>query len=267
MKTHLIRLGSVVPHGVGGPEAGCIDLIYSFLLQEYHQNIYSHIGINQIGDDLDEFVMKMPGNCIHINIRYPVHENFESKSVTEKNRIRLDVVHESLLRIAKEDNKLDIDKLEIIRDKILKQDFSFDLVYKVFLNKKNESLLAKIIITPLEDRFKYFVIVEENEIVKCKHLIYIGMPSDYYIDGLFSTGKWKGVNEFIVSGKKKEMEIHINVDKCSVEYLNVSGYNGKAPFFELMKKQSSKDENDKAYKNWIHSLPPAIAAIVAQEAN
>lgn len=267
MKTHLIRLGSVVPHGVGGPEAGCIDLIYTFLLQEYQQNVYSYIGINQIGDDLNEFVMKKPGNCIYINIRYPVYEDFENRSVAEKNRIRLDVVHESLLRIANEDKKFDINKLEIIRDRVLKQDFSFDLVYKIFLNKKREGLLAKIIITPLEDRFKYFVLIEENEITKCKNLIYIGKPSDYYIDGLFSSGKWKGINEFVVTGKNKEMEIHAYVDKCSIEYINTSGYKGKAPFFELMKQHSSKDETDNAYKDWIHSLPPGIAAIITHEPN
>jgi hypothetical protein len=114
-----IRLGSVVLHGVGGPEAGAIDYIYIYLLQEFKQCFYSRIGINQVGDDLTEFVMKEPGNKIHVNIRYPVYEDFETKSKEEKNLIRLDVIHTSLLRVAEYDGKFDVNKLEAIKQKIL----------------------------------------------------------------------------------------------------------------------------------------------------
>src|ERR1700683_733173 len=114
MKTG-VRLGSVVAHGVGGPEAAALDLIYFFLLQEFGQALYSHIIINQIGNNLDEFVMKEPGNKIHVNIRYPAYEDFEAKSKDEKNMIMLDVIHSALLRVADYDKKLDIIQLEGIR--------------------------------------------------------------------------------------------------------------------------------------------------------
>src|SRR5437667_12875436 len=107
MKTQL-RLNSVVPHGVGsGSESLALDLIYEFLLREFAQAIYRYISINQIGSELNEFVMKEPGNKIHVNIRYPAHEDFESKSADEKNEIRLDIVHTALLRVAEYDKKLD----------------------------------------------------------------------------------------------------------------------------------------------------------------
>jgi hypothetical protein len=73
VKTNIFRLISVVKHGVGGSGAGMLDLIFSFLLQEFELDIYSYITINQIGDDLNEFVMK-EGKNVHINIRYPVFE-------------------------------------------------------------------------------------------------------------------------------------------------------------------------------------------------
>src|SRR5688572_4216824 len=94
-----LRLGSVVAHGVGGPEAGAVDLIYLFLLMEYRQNIYRAIFINQIGDDLNEVIIKQ-GKEIYVNVRHPAPVDFDLKSDEEKNRIRLDVIHTGLLRIA-----------------------------------------------------------------------------------------------------------------------------------------------------------------------
>jgi hypothetical protein len=146
MKTEL-RLGSVVAHGVGGAEAGSMDLIYLFLLSEFGQNVYHRIGINQIGNDLKEFVVKEPGNKIHVNIRYPAYEDFESKSMTDKNRIRLDIVHSALLKVADYDKKLDVEKLEEIKTVILKNDFSFDFTYKSCTNKRNPTLIGKVIIS------------------------------------------------------------------------------------------------------------------------
>jgi len=124
-----LKLNSVVDHGVGGDaEAGVFDLIYSFLLNECGQNFYSAIVVNQIGDDLNEIILR-EGKRIHINIRYPVYEDFESKQFNEKNRIRLDVIHTSLLKIAEYEKKLDPQKLETIRSKIIEQDFKFHFLF------------------------------------------------------------------------------------------------------------------------------------------
>lgn len=265
MKTHILRLGSVVPHGVGGPEAGTMDLIYTFLLQEFELDIYSYIHINQVGDDLNEFVMK-EGKKIYINIRYPVYEDFERKSVTEKNSIRLDIIHTALLRLAAEDKKMKATKLEALKNKILEQNFSFHIVYKNHVNKKNKNLIAKVIIHPEEDRFNFYALIEENEREKCRLLIYSGKTTDYYIDALFFYGKWKNINEFIITGKRKEIEIHISIDKCSVEYVNLTSY-GKAPFFEMMRADTSKQDRARAHEDWLHSLPPAHAAIIRQAEN
>ena len=99
-----------MPEGVGGPEAGSIDLIYSYLLQEYNCDFYDHIHINQIGDDLQEMIMKV-GKKIVTNINYPSN-GFENKTIKEKNQIRLDIVHTALVRIAEKEKKLNINNLE-----------------------------------------------------------------------------------------------------------------------------------------------------------
>jgi hypothetical protein len=221
MKTQL-RLNSVVPHGVGsGSESLAIDLIYEFLLHEFKQDIYSYISINQVGSDLNEFVMKEAGNKVHVNIRYPVDENFETRNSDEKNKIRLDIIHTSLLRIAEADKKLDVVKLEAIRRKILENNFDFYFACKSHLNKKNPTLVGKVIVKP---------------------------------------------DELIIWGKNKEMEIHVLVDECKADLVNLTKY-ANPPYFTLMRADISEEERAKAYQDWHHSLPPAVASVIRQANN
>jgi len=260
-----IRLGSVVPHGVGGPQAGAIDLIYYFLLNEHSQNPHSYIFINQIGDDLDEVIIKK-GKEIYINIRYPAPDDFESKNEDEQNRIRLDVIHLALLRIAAKEKKLNIQILETLKNRILENNFSFYFVFKTFINKKNNDLIAKLVIHPNPDAFEYFIHIEEQGKLKCKLPIYNGFTNIIYVADLFWFGKWKNDNDFVLTGKKKEIEIHIKVDSCKVKYVNLTAYE-KAPRFEMFRSDISPEERETARKDWEHSLPPAIAAFIRDANN
>jgi hypothetical protein len=264
--TTQLRLNSVVPHGVGsGSESLALDLIYEFLLHEFEQDIYRYISINQIGSELNEFVMKEPGNKIHVNIRYPAHEDFESKSVDEKNEIRLDVVHTALLRVAEYDKKLDIEQLEAIRKKIIANNFSFDFVCRSHVSKQAPNLTGMIIVHPAMDKFDYYVLIEEDKKPKCKLHIYNGRPGVHFTEFFFN-GKWKGENEFIIWGKGKEVEIHILVDECRADFVNLTRYTNP-PYFTVMRADVSEEDREKAYQDWKHSLPPAVAAITRQAHN
>src|SRR5688572_2065209 len=165
-KIHILRLESVVPHGVGGAGAGCIDLIYSFLLQEYKMDAYSHIQIIQIGKDLNEIIIK-EGKNIHINIDYPAREDFDQLSSLERNKIRLNIVHDALIRIAEYDGKLDIFTLGVIKQKILDQKFSFDFIYKTHVQKSDINLVGRTIIHPTESCFKFYCSIEKNKKEVC----------------------------------------------------------------------------------------------------
>ncbi len=264
IKTHIIRIGSVVPNGVGGPNAGALDLIYSYLLQEFQEDKYDHININQIGDDLEEFIMKTGKNDIHINLRYPVFKDFENKSALEQNRIRLDAVHSALTKIAEHDDKLDINKLKAIRNKILANNFSFNFIYKQYANKIDKSLLGKIIISPEIEAFKIYISIMKNEEEKCKLLIYSGIPTDFYFSDLFFYGKWKNKDEFVISGKRSEIEIHVFPNECRLDFTNNLGSGAKAPLFELFKSDADKE---KTLQEYINSLNPSIAAIISQSSN
>lgn len=267
MKTQL-RLNSVVPHGIGSSsESIFIDILYSYLLMEYGQNKYSYIGINQIGSDLEEFVIREPGNKIHCNIRYTVYNDFELKSNFDQNNIRLDAVHTALVRIAEYDKLLEIDKLEAIKKRISDASFSFDFVCKAWIHKKDITLVANVIVHPDTARFDYYIVIEEGGKQKCKGLIYSGKPvSIYTFADFWGIGKWSGTNEFILTGKRKEVETRITIEGCKVKITNLTNYDNP-PFYTLMKSGISKEEEEKARKDWEHSLPPAIAAMIRRADN
>jgi len=254
MKTEIINLGSVVKNGVEGPENGAINLIYSYLLQEYGLNFYNRIKINQIGDDLEELIMR-ENKKIHINIRYPADPNYVNKPISEKNIIRLNIIHAALLRLAHAYNRLEVDKLEAIRNKILENNFIIDIPYKNIINPKQKDQVAKITIQPQENTFTFYVTIEEEVKGKCKILLFNGKTSDYYITALFSYAKWYGTGKVVISGKYKEVEMHVDVNKCSVDIVNLSRYE-KPPFFEMMRSDISESDIEIAYQNWLNSLPP-----------
>jgi hypothetical protein len=260
MKFEIIRLDSVIENGVGGPGAGAINLIYSHLLLKSNLTFYTYIHINQIGSDLDELLIK-EGKKVYINIRYPSPEKWEFESTKERNEIRLEVVHTAMLRLASQDERIQATILEDIKHEILKNDFSYYIVYKSFINKKDENLVAKIIIHPEEKKFDFYVSIENKGTQESKRLIYSGKTTEYYFDALFSSGKWKNFNEFTITGKSKELEIRISLEDGKVDFINLTNYD-KPPFFEMMKIDLPKEEKEAAYNNWIHSLPPAVAAFM-----
>lgn len=255
MKTQ-IRLGSVVPNGIGGPEAGALDLIYSYLLSTKKQTFYKYITINEIDDRLKEFVRKEKAGVIHVNIRTSNHENYKKKNAAEKNEIRVEVIHEALMRIAKFDNKFNCLLLEEIREEIISNKFLFEIPIKQFKYRKDELITASIFVQPGIEKFEYFLKVEKGKEVKCKLLIYSGLTNTYYFDYFFKYCKWKGPSELNLYGSSKQVEINIQIDSCSLQLVNLSDYE-KPPLFEIFRLDISEDERELAKRNWISSLSPA----------
>lgn len=260
MKTQL-RLGSNVAHGIGGPECGAIELIYMYLLCEFEQDYYRRISINQIGDEADEIIIKEANKSIHININCSVLNKFNNKSADQKNKIRLEVIHEALLRIANFDNKLNISKLEAIKNKILIHNFSFEFDYKLFTKKIKNNLFCKIVIKPLINKFVLSAVVEKNGDIICKTPIFEGLTTLFYFDCFFCFAKWKGDNEVIIYGKEKTVRTHLLIDSCTIDIVNLTVFENP-PLYTLMKYKITSDVRDKAHKNWMESLPPNIAKVV-----
>lgn len=253
------RLGSIVPDGFGGPEAGAIAFIYAQLLHQAGQHKYA-ISINQIGLELDEFIHKGPGKKIHINIRYPVVNNFNNKSLEEKNRKRLDIIHDSMLRIAEEFSEYDVAKIEEIKKTILEKNFSFEFKVKSFQHPKNRDLVAKIVVKPQMLSFEYFAVIEQNGVETKRVAFYSGLTTFHYLTLFFQKAKWQGENQLILTGRENIVETHIRFDEDRIEYINLTPY-PKPPLFELMKVGITHEEKERYAKNWKHSLPPHIAGL------
>ncbi len=234
----------MVENGISSQEVICLEVIYRCLLHEFKQDVYSRIVINQIGDDLEEFVLKK-GKGIHCNIWFPSRSSFPEWNDFEKNIELLDKIHCGLLAIAKYDNKLDENALNAIRKKIIDNKFSFEFVYKTFVKSKKSSLSVKLAVRPLINNFIYYCIIEEDNIVKSKIQIYNGLPCVYFGEFLFYYGKWQARNELVLTGIIKEVEIHVNVDDCQVEIINRTPYSNP-PFFTAMRFDISEEEREKA---------------------
>ena len=250
MKTSL-KLSSVIPNGVTTDNSGssAIELIYSFLLQKFKQDKYSYIFINQTGKDLNEVIFTEGRG---ININYRTDTNIKNKNEQEKNIIRLNFIHNALCRIANNYQKLNIKVLEEIKELILKQNFSFEFVFKSFPYKKTD-IIAELSVVPTVANFKYFSSVKCGDLLKCKLLIYNSLP-EAPIDSILNIGKWKNENEIVFWGKDKEVEIIVESNKCEVKYANLTKYRNP-PIFEMFRFDTSEENRDLAHKDWHDSLP------------
>jgi hypothetical protein len=266
IKTELLRLGSVTPYGVGGPKAAAINLIYSILLQLQKIDFYNFILINQIDHSLNEFILIKRNEDVFINIQYHTDEDYYRKSISERNNIRLHIIHEALLRLTLKDSRLKENVLNEIKEKIIRKDFLFDFVIKYLENEYDKKVVAKLIVSPLEDRFNFHVLVEENGTEKSRYLIYVGKTLDSYINNFFNKLVWISKEELLISDKQRQFEIHINLLECKIAFINLTAYD-KVPIFEMMRADISAQENDTSYRNWLHSLPPAFSAIISRSEN
>ncbi len=257
----ILRLESVIPNGLGGYEAGFINLIYSNLLQDSALNMYKFILINQIDEELIEGIHK-DGKKVYINIRYTGLKTSGLKNADVENQMRIDCIHQALVRLANLERKLDIVKLQAIKAKILKQNFVFQFICKTFICVKDKTISAKLIVYPQMHKFDYYVSIEDKGIEKCRLKIYTGLTGLYYFDAILSSGKWQHINKLIISGKRKEAEIIVAVDKCEVTFRNLTKYDNP-PYFEMMKAEKSAIDREKAYQDWLHSLPPSQRAFLS----
>lgn len=240
-------------HGVGSSaETAALELIYETLLQEHGQNKYRYISIIQIGHDSDELVLKIR-NTIYCKVKYPVYEDFDIKSESEKNLNRLEVIHTALLRIADHDRKLDKMKLEQIKAEILAKDFYFEIA-RPFVLKANDINMAVIII-PRMTSFDFYLSAKKDGTEICRVLVYKALPSLDCYNYFFKNGKWKNANEFVIWGSEKHLKTHFFLDTSNVVY-EESPTSGAAPLFEMMRSDITKAKRDKIYEEWKQSLPP-----------
>ncbi len=177
--------------------------------------------------------------------------------------IFLDIIHNALLRLSVEDARMDSCTLREIRKSILNKGFIFEIEYMAIPNNFNQELVARLLLYPHADKFDFLLRITDKDQVKWEALIYEGGPSSYYFDDLFYKGKWEGEREFVISGKRSEIEFHVNVIERKITLINTSESKYKAPIFSLFRANAGSQE----LQDYIRSLPPAVAAIITYQTN
>lgn len=261
-KLDYLRLISIDPYGIGNEGNGMIDILYSHLLNENGLSFYKYIKINQIhqSQDIKEFVDFDRGK-VHVNIIHNTPSNFDHLDDFSKNKIRLEVIHKGLLRLSKEDERFQKNKLEEIREELLSKKFYFVIEGVVLVNPFEKNIISKISITPHSKYFIFSLEVKNENGVLCKANLYTSKPLVYYLDSFFSVMKWINKDELCVGGKSKEMNILLKLSNCDIRFKNLTRYN-KPPLWEMGRAEATDIEKKVAYENWLDSLPPEYAAVI-----
>lgn len=257
----MLRINSVVTSGFG-KETGLISFLYSYFLNFYGLDFYPIIVVNHIGLDLEEKIF-YGEEITHINIRFDIGADIRPKSHREKNEIFIQIIHQALLRLAREDPRMDAAKLEAIRELILTKDFEFDIEYITTPNEADKFLVGKIILRPHMEQFDFVAQILYQEKIKWQALIYEGGPSSYYFDDILSYGKWNGVKEFIFGGNRSEIQFHFDVNEGKIILINNNENKAIAPIFNLFRVNAGSHE----MQDYLNSLPPAMAGIIAFKPN
>lgn len=212
MRTKLF-LHPAAPHEAGCTEAGALCLMYMSLLHEYGQDHYKQISIYE---GMTESVVRT-GKHVCVKLKY----DSERRDV-EKNRIRLEIIHAALLRVAVFENKLDLQVLDRIRQRILESEFMLEIVYRK--ERRKDGTVAKIVVHPEMEWFDYYVVVEERGVESFKLWIHSGEPDVEEMAALFATMEWKNNNELVIIRQSLEAEIRVFVKERRAAYKELMGF-------------------------------------------
>jgi|GEM_PF-1908861 len=234
-----------------------IGMIYTFLLRKNHVTSYDFINIIEVGNELNELI-SVDKREVHINIRYFIQGEYQSRSLEERNAIRLNSIHTAMLRLAEQDSRVDVDVLHLIRSEILEKNFLFYFEHKKWTRKLAPVMTASLLFCPKENKIDFFIILFSKGIEVCNKLVYSGRLGLDYLDTLFCHGKWSKENNFMLTGKSKEIEFIVFPEACKVAYVNHSNW-PVPPTFDSLRSSISPalpEPKDEEYENWFYSLPP-----------
>ncbi|MFT3677209.1 MAG: hypothetical protein QM781_15035 [Chitinophagaceae bacterium] len=267
MKIEIFRLISIDPNGIGNRGNGLLNIIYSYLLWKNGLDYYRFIKVNQIGREqqVKEFV-EIDKGYVHINLIYPTDKDFNLLDDDNKNKIRLEVAHAGLLRLAEVDSRFSISKLNKIHEEVIKNNFQIALESDGKINQFDKGVLVKLLILPSITYFDYHLIIQRDGAEICRQFLYRGKPAPDIVTYFFSKPKWKNKNELVIEGEEKQMRLRLNISNCNLEFQNLTQY-PSPPLWEMMKVGISEQESKSAYENWLHSLPPAVAAMIRDHEN
>lgn len=122
---------------------------------------------------------------------------------------------------------------------------------KSVLSKKNQNLIARIIVRPEIDKFYFYLKIKKKEQVKCTIQFYIGKASTFYFDQLFKYTVWSttelGEDEFIVGGLNKEFSLHFLANTCAIKRISYTSFDSP-PSYDLYRADVSANKVKEAFE-------------------
>lgn len=235
-----------------------VSLMYEDIFIRDDVRSYSLIVIKHVPEEEEAGQVISLGNKeIGVRVHYKIPDNLISKDDATIQLAVLEIIHAGLIILAKEKHKLGADYLNRVKEEILQLKFDFWVEAKLFANKKDSAWTAMVIANLKMKQFDVYLQIAYQGMVKWKVLIYEGVNTASYFSNLFSNGKWTARNEFILSGKKSEIEIHLNLTDGSLKFVNISPSSPESPIFNLHKANKDKE---KALKDYLGTLDPTLAS-------
>lgn len=251
----MIRLSSNVMPGLDKC-ASAVSLMYTDLLIRDNIKAYNHILIKHVPEtEAAGQVIALGNKEVGVRVHYRTPDNIVSQDDDAIQLAVLEIIHAGLVILAQEKHKLELDYLNRIKEEILQLNFEFWVEGKHFIHKKDNLLTATVIANLKMKQFDIYLQIAYEGKIKWKVLIYEGVNTASYFYDLFSVGKWTK-NEFILSGKKSEIEFHLNLEDGSLKLANISPSASESPHFNFYKISIDKE---KAVKDYLGTLDPALA--------
>lgn len=237
-------------------DIGFLSYIYSELFKQQGINFYDVITIELSNDEEEEYrVFGTNTKRLFVFKKFNADTYYGINDDAEKKMFLLSIFKQTTREIARRDNRINILQLDSIEKLILDYDFEFAFVrHSVFNKQRNRSV--SLIVKPLISYFEFYLEASQGTETGCDVLIYRGKPSDYYLDDLFFSGKWKAQNEYVLKGRRSEVEFHFFVDSCVVDLINVSANQADTPIFNMFKFGAGEGE----LRAYIDSLNPDLAS-------
>lgn len=209
MKIEVVRLGSLINESLDVINMYYINYIYSYYLQKFKLSHYPFIVINHIGEDFNEGVFpRTRYTNLGINIRYPVSENIDSLSESEKNNIRLNLMHEALLKLSAYDKRFSVEKLEEIKTAVIQSDFIVDIPYRIYVNKHNANITGTVIVNPKESEYLFYFVITDNGIETTRAFLESMSIQEFYGGRTHFHGAWQKDGSFFLVNSTSGEEFH-----------------------------------------------------------
>lgn len=236
---------------------GFLACIYNFLYALHNINFYEFITIELSVGEKEKFRLAYLNNRRpFIFVNFSPQDFYAIDDAVSKKIFLLNTLHEILINLSETDHHIPSSTLTSFKETILKRNFNFAIALLQVANPKMPNSTGELYVVPDLCFFNFFVKLQtpDKQLIS---LIYSGLPSEYYINDLFYSGRWKGLKEFVIKGKRSEMQFHIYLESGKTELENITK-SDSSPVFNMFKANAGSKE----LSDYVNAQPEQIKLLI-----